>query len=84
MFTVFSVVQVFICVVLILLVLLHAGKDAGMSGAFGVGVVLEVHRLHPELDGPHEPGSLASCANGCVSSPPRARSGSSRPTPRPW
>jgi preprotein translocase subunit SecG len=32
-----SVVQVFIAVVLIFLVLLHSGKDAGMSGAFGVG-----------------------------------------------
>jgi preprotein translocase subunit SecG len=32
-----SVVQVFISVVLIFLVLLHSGKDAGMSGAFGVG-----------------------------------------------
>jgi preprotein translocase subunit SecG len=38
MYTIFSVVQVFIAVVLILLVLLHSGKDAGMSGAFGVGV----------------------------------------------
>ena len=38
MYTIFSVAQVFICVVLILLVLLHSGKDAGMSGAFGVGV----------------------------------------------
>ena len=33
-----SVVQVFVAVVLIFLVLLHSGKDAGMSGAFGVGV----------------------------------------------
>jgi preprotein translocase subunit SecG len=33
-----SVVQVFIAIVLIFLVLLHSGKDAGMSGAFGVGV----------------------------------------------
>ena len=32
-----SVIQVFIAVVLIFLVLLHSGKDAGMSGAFGVG-----------------------------------------------
>ena len=38
MYTVFSVVQVFIAVILILLVLLHSGKDAGRSGAFGVGV----------------------------------------------
>jgi preprotein translocase subunit SecG len=33
-----SVVQVGIAIVLIFLVLLHSGKDAGMSGAFGVGV----------------------------------------------
>ena len=32
-----SIVQVFICVVLIFLVLMHSGKDAGLSGAFGVG-----------------------------------------------
>ena len=31
------VLQVFLSVVLILLVLLHSGKDAGLSGAFGVG-----------------------------------------------
>jgi len=37
MYTVLSVAQVFIAVVLIFLVLLHSGKDAGMSGAFGVG-----------------------------------------------
>jgi preprotein translocase subunit SecG len=35
--TVLSVVQVFISIVLIFLILLHSGKDAGMSGAFGVG-----------------------------------------------
>ena len=35
--TVLSVIQVFISVILILLILLHSGKDAGMSGAFGVG-----------------------------------------------
>jgi preprotein translocase subunit SecG len=34
---VLSVVQVFIAVGLIFLILLHSGKDAGMSGAFGVG-----------------------------------------------
>jgi len=33
----FSVVQVVISVVLIFLVLMHSGKDAGLSGAFGVG-----------------------------------------------
>jgi preprotein translocase subunit SecG len=32
-----SVIQVFVSVVLIFLILLHSGKDAGMSGAFGVG-----------------------------------------------
>ena len=37
MYTILSVAQVFIAVVLIFLVLLHSGKDAGMSGAFGVG-----------------------------------------------
>jgi preprotein translocase subunit SecG len=35
--TVLSVVQVFICIVVIFLVLMHSGKDAGLSGAFGVG-----------------------------------------------
>jgi preprotein translocase subunit SecG len=33
----FSATQVIISVVVILLVLLHSGKDAGLSGAFGVG-----------------------------------------------
>jgi preprotein translocase subunit SecG len=33
----FSATQVIISIVLILLVLLHSGKDAGLSGAFGVG-----------------------------------------------
>jgi preprotein translocase subunit SecG len=37
MYTLLSVVQVFICVVLVFLVLMHSGKDAGLSGAFGVG-----------------------------------------------
>ncbi len=32
-----NLLQVAICVILIVLVLLHSGKDAGMSGAFGVG-----------------------------------------------
>ena len=30
-------VQIILCVVLIVLILLHSGKDAGLSGAFGVG-----------------------------------------------
>jgi len=32
-----SGVQIILSVVLILLILLHSGKDAGLSGAFGVG-----------------------------------------------
>jgi preprotein translocase subunit SecG len=32
-----DVVQVIISVMLIFLILLHSGKDAGLSGAFGVG-----------------------------------------------
>jgi preprotein translocase subunit SecG len=32
-----SVLQIFLSVILIVLVLLHSGKDAGLSGAFGVG-----------------------------------------------
>jgi preprotein translocase subunit SecG len=35
--TLLSVIQVGIAVVLIFLVLLHSGKDAGLSGAFGIG-----------------------------------------------
>ena len=35
--TILSVVQVLISIVLIFLVLMHSGKDAGLSGAFGVG-----------------------------------------------
>jgi len=36
-YTFLSVIQVIISVVLIFLVLLHSGKDAGLSGAFGIG-----------------------------------------------
>lgn len=32
-----GVVQVIIAIVVILLVLMHSGKDSGLSGAFGVG-----------------------------------------------
>lgn len=32
-----NVVQIVISAVLIFLVLLHSGKDAGLSGAFGIG-----------------------------------------------
>jgi preprotein translocase subunit SecG len=37
MVTVLDVVQVFLSVMLIFLVLMHSGKDSGLSGAFGVG-----------------------------------------------
>ena len=36
--TILNVLQVIFSVGVIFLVLLHSGKDAGMSGAFGVGV----------------------------------------------
>ena len=32
-----EVIQVFLSVILIFLILLHSGKDAGLSGAFGIG-----------------------------------------------
>jgi preprotein translocase subunit SecG len=37
MYTLLGILQVIISVVVIFLVLLHSGKDAGLSGAFGVG-----------------------------------------------
>jgi preprotein translocase subunit SecG len=37
MSTILGVLQVFLCVVLVFLILMHSGKDAGLSGAFGVG-----------------------------------------------
>ena len=37
MYTILGVVQVIISVVLVFLVLMHSGKDAGLSGAFGIG-----------------------------------------------
>jgi preprotein translocase subunit SecG len=35
--TVLELIQVAIAVVVIFLVLLHSGKDTGLSGAFGIG-----------------------------------------------
>lgn len=35
--TFLQIVQVFVAIILIFLVLLHSGKDAGLSGAFGIG-----------------------------------------------
>ena len=37
MYTLLAVAQVFLSVLVIFLVLLHSGKDAGLSGAFGIG-----------------------------------------------
>jgi preprotein translocase subunit SecG len=37
MVTILGILQVFLCVVLVFLVLMHSGKDSGLSGAFGVG-----------------------------------------------
>ena len=34
---VLDVIQVFVSIMLIVLILMHSGKDAGHSGAFGVG-----------------------------------------------
>ena len=37
MTTILDLVQVGLCVGLVFLILMHSGKDAGLSGAFGVG-----------------------------------------------
>ena len=37
MTAVLEVVQVIISIVLVFLILLHSGKDTGLSGAFGIG-----------------------------------------------
>lgn len=37
MSTILGVLQVIIAVVMTFLILLHSGKDAGLSGAFGIG-----------------------------------------------
>jgi preprotein translocase subunit SecG len=34
---VLDIVQVFVSIMLVVLILMHSGKDAGLSGAFGVG-----------------------------------------------
>jgi preprotein translocase subunit SecG len=36
-YTILAVLQAIIAIVVIFLVLLHSGKDAGLSGAFGIG-----------------------------------------------
>jgi preprotein translocase subunit SecG len=37
MSSILGIVQVVVAVALIFLILMHSGKDAGLSGAFGVG-----------------------------------------------
>lgn len=37
MYTILAIIQAIIAFVVIFLVLLHSGKDAGLSGAFGIG-----------------------------------------------
>ena len=37
MYTILGVIQVAVAIVLIFLILMHSGRDAGLSGAFGVG-----------------------------------------------
>lgn len=38
MYSILSVAQIFLAVAMVFCILLHSGKDSGMSGAFGVGV----------------------------------------------
>src|SRR5918911_173014 len=56
-----SVVQVFVSVVLIFLVLLHSGKDAGMSGAFGVGTAGGSKAAFEVMFTRHQRGVLSFC-----------------------
>jgi preprotein translocase subunit SecG len=51
MYSILSGLQVIISVVLILLILMHSGKDSGLSGAFGAG----------SGGGPFGGGSLVEC-----------------------
>jgi preprotein translocase subunit SecG len=37
MYSLLGLLQVIVAVVLIFLILMHSGRDAGLSGAFGVG-----------------------------------------------
>ena len=37
MYTLLAFLQVVIAIVLILLILMHSGRDSGLSGAFGLG-----------------------------------------------
>lgn len=37
MYTLLAVIQVGIAIIMVLLILMHSGRDTGLSGAFGVG-----------------------------------------------
>lgn len=37
MTAILDLIQIVVCIGLIFLILMHSGKDAGLSGAFGVG-----------------------------------------------
>ncbi len=37
MTAILDLVQIILCIALIFVILMHSGKDAGLSGAFGVG-----------------------------------------------
>jgi preprotein translocase subunit SecG len=37
MYTILAILQAILAFIVIFLVLLHSGKDAGLSGAFGIG-----------------------------------------------
>ena len=37
MVTILEFIQIILCIGLVFLILMHSGKDAGLSGAFGVG-----------------------------------------------
>lgn len=37
MYTFLALIQIVLSILLVFLILLHSGKDAGLSGAFGIG-----------------------------------------------
>ncbi len=62
--TILSVLQVIISVIVIFLVLMHSGKDSGLSGAFGVGSGTGPARRR--LDGRAQPEPLDDLLRGPV------------------
>ena len=88
--SVLNVVQVVISVVLIFLVLLHSGKDAGLSGAFGIGADRRLGRRR--LAGRAQPRPLDDLLRDPVRAQharpaedlTRSRPSLRRSPPRPW